>query len=491
MDKRLIVLFIGIAAVGTAAFGQDSFEEWKRQQDADFESFLAEEDRQFAEFLQTEWEEFEAFKANTYDPEPKPVVAPSVTPGYTKESVDEAGKYFERRVTVPTNPPANPDVSKFNEEYQQKKRNTFTVRFFGNLELYLPNPGNPGLTIGAPLSNKKFSDAWVTLNKWEYADLLEECEALRKRAKLNDWAYFKFISKVASALNPDSVIAADIVSWFLLVKSGYDVRVGYSADGGKVYILLPAEDMIYDVLYFYFTAAGPFYYFFSEGSPAKNVGSFYTYTHNNPETGRSVDMRIPEVPEFRDDLSARTLNFMYRGEPYSIEVQIDQNIVSIGKEYPQTDLDIYFATPVSMNTRHSLVGSLQILVDGLSEREAVNLLLRFVQTAFEYQTDQQQFGIEKPMFVEESLFYPYCDCEDRSIMFSYLVEEIMGLDVVALDYPGHIATAVRFSKPVSGDSIRYNGSRYVICDPTYINADIGMSMPRYRTARPKVIDISR
>jgi hypothetical protein len=491
MNKKAVPVLLLMTAAGSMLFGQESYEEWKRRQEAEFESFLSEEDRQFAEFLKTEWEEFQAFQANTWDPEPKPVTAPSVTPGYTKESADNAGKYFKKSVTVPTNPPADTDVSRFTAEYTRQTRGTFAVPFFGGTELYLPNPGMPELDIDAPLSNGDFSSAWLAFSEWDYQEMLAECEAVRTRAKLNDWGYFKLISGAAAALYPGDSLTADIVTWFLLVKSGYDVRAGYSADGRNMYILLPADNMIYDVLYFYFYSAGPYYYFFSKGSPAKNVGSFYTYSGDNPETGRNVTMRIPEVPKFREDLAARTLNFMYRGEPYSIEVRIDQNLVSLGEEYPQTDLDIYFAAPVSMNTRHSLIGSLQILVDGRSETEAVNFLLRFVQTAFEYQTDQQQFGIEKPMFVEETLFYPYADCEDRSILFSYLVEEITGLDVIALDYPGHIATAVQFSKPVSGDSVSYNGKRYVICDPTYINADIGMAMPRYRAARPKVIEIDR
>jgi hypothetical protein len=136
-----------------------------------------------------------------------------------------------------------------------------------------------------------------------------------------------------------------------------------------------------------------------------------------------------------------------------------------------------------------LINGLKLIVADKPETEAANMLLRFVQTAFDYQTDQQQFGIEKPMFIEESLYYPYCDCEDRSILYSYLVEEILGLDVIALDYPGHIAPAVAFSEPVSGDAVYHRGRRYVICDPTYINANIGMSMPMYKGETPGVIEI--
>ena len=51
-------------------------------------------------------------------------------------------------------------------------------------------------------------------------------------------------------------------------------------------------------------------------------------------------------------------------------------------------------------------------VGGLS----VNRLLRFVQTAFEYKTDEDQFNTENYLFPLETLHYPYSDCEDRSAL---------------------------------------------------------------------------
>jgi hypothetical protein len=110
-----------------------------------------------------------------------------------------------------------------------------------------------------------------------------------------------------------------------------------------------------------------------------------------------------------------------------------------------------------------------------------------VQTAFEYKTDPEQFGREKPLFPDETLFYPFSDCEDRAILFAYLVRHMLGLDVVALDYPGHIATAVMFSTDIAGDSIVFHGKKYIICDPTYVNADVGASMPEFKNVKPNVI----
>lgn len=57
------------------------------------------------------------------------------------------------------------------------------------------------------------------------------------------------------------------------------------------------------------------------------------------------------------------------------------------------------------------------------------------------------------------------------------MRDLIGLDVVLIYYPGHLATAVKFNQSVSGDYIIYGDSRYVVCDPTYINAPVGMTMP--------------
>jgi hypothetical protein len=62
------------------------------------------------------------------------------------------------------------------------------------------------------------------------------------------------------------------------------------------------------------------------------------------------------------------------------------------------------------------------------------------------------------------------------------------LQVVGLDYPGHVAAAVHFNEPVAGDSVSYNSKRYVVTDPTYTNAVAGMTMPDFRRFEPTVIN---
>ena len=142
-----------------------------------------------------------------------------------------------------------------------------------------------------------------------------------------------------------------------------------------------------------------------------------------------------------------------------------------------TVFPIYFASPISIEAQRVLNNKLNEIKNQYTPIQFIDIILNFVQTAFEYKTDEQQFGYEKYFYPEEVLGYPYSDCEDRSVLYSRLVRDIMGLDVVLIYYPGHLATAVKFTQPVNGDYITYDGDRYTICDPTYINAPVGMTMP--------------
>jgi hypothetical protein len=147
----------------------------------------------------------------------------------------------------------------------------------------------------------------------------------------------------------------------------------------------------------------------------------------------------------------------------------------------------YFkARPVALEEH--LVEPLQEVTAGMEQGSQVDFLLRLVQTAFDYQTDQEQFGREDYLYPEETLYYPASDCEDRSVLFAWLVREVLGLEVAALDYPGHVATAVGLQDG-EGVRVEIDGRALMVADPTYLNARAGMVMPEYRDQRPEVIPL--
>ena len=128
---------------------------------------------------------------------------------------------------------------------------------------------------------------------------------------------------------------------------------------------------------------------------------------------------------------------------------------------------------------NSLKVSFEPLIKGKSQSEALDIILNFVQNAFKYQVDNKQFNREKVMFPSETIFYPYSDCEDRAILFSYIVKILLGMDVVGVKYPNHMATAVKIQEKIKGEYILNGKKAYIVADPTYINARIGMSMPKF------------
>ena len=140
--------------------------------------------------------------------------------------------------------------------------------------------------------------------------------------------------------------------------------------------------------------------------------------------------------------------------------------------YGQAALDPVFLKSVE----RQLAPALQ----GMTQEAAINYLLHFVQYAFQYKTDEEHFGYEKWFFAEETIASSYSDCEDRSILFTQLVRHLLKMPIVLVYYPGrHLATAVRFSNTdTTGDYITVDGTKYLLCDPTYIGADLGMGMPQ-------------
>jgi hypothetical protein len=47
--------------------------------------------------------------------------------------------------------------------------------------------------------------------------------------------------------------------------------------------------------------------------------------------------------------------------------------------------------------------------------------------------------------------------------------------------------AVHFTEEVKGDYIMLDGMKFVICDPTYINALVGKTMPNMNNSKATVI----
>ena len=378
-------------------------------------------------------------------------------------------------VVVPVTPPAVKPSAPTGELFTASSDKQM-VNFCGQ-KVYVDNSLKGVCSIGNMRENA-IADAYEAMCKADYKALVDDCRKVKKELNLNDWGIFLFVREASKTLCTDEN-AAVVMQQFLLNELGYKSKMARRADRNQMLLFVAADCQVYG--HPYFTKDGLNYYNLTSNESCQ----FYMCQEDSPKAKSKLNMQVNHAPA----LNAGMVNSVHKNRSGSVAVSVDvpKSLMEFYGSMPQCDYSVYVNAEVNPSVASKVLSTLAPLVNGKSEAEAANLLINFVQTGFQYATDQEQFGYEKPFFVEELFYYPYCDCEDRSVLYSYLVRNLLKLDVVLLDYPNHIATAVCFNENVSGDFVTVGGKKYVVCDPTYIGASIGKAMPQFKNVAAKVL----
>ena len=462
------------------------FDEFVRQQQKEFSDFVSEQNRQFIQFLKENWKSYESSQTGDRPTRPEPVApikvdkkTPSLKPVHIH--VDTIQK-----IPIVTPSATFPDLSGGKKPLPEEDvlpdltgKEGLSFDFYGI-------PCKVGKSLKdcihlSGISERNVAAGWEKLSKADYQTIVDECLHIKRTCHLNDYAYLLLTQAVATELlthkNDNDIV---LLQSFILCQSGYKVKMARIGD--KLGLLYASNDLIYATTFL--TVDGEKYY--KWGKKVEVGTPIYTYGKNFAESRYQISMGFSEEPDFSGKVKLRTLQSR-KYPDIKVVSQVHEDLMDFYRNYPQCDFSVYLNAPVSEAVEQSVVNVLKGFIKDKSQMEAANMLIDFVQTAFAYQTDGEQFGYEKPFFVDELFYYPYCDCEDRSILYSRLVRSLLNLDVVLLDYPNHIATAVCFTEQVEGDYILVNGKKYVICDPTYIGASIGMAMPQFKSVAAKVL----
>lgn len=476
----------------------DDFETYRQQQlqgmqtaTEEFQQYKEKEDREFASFLKSRWREFKTHQGQVRIKEPKPREIPVVKPVSPMPEPSpirtpaRPAPTVTPTITVPATPQAKPPRAQ--PQARPVSPDTAELVFYGNqvnfafdaqwMKYRLPKGGR----------SESMSAFWTMMSGSKYEATIRDIKAARQELKLDDWGHVALWRDVARVLQPEHSAEQNLLLWFFLVKSGYDVRLGYA--GSDIHLFVAVKQQVYSTK---FTSVGnQTYYAIMAADHGDSIGSFYTYEASYPNKLKPLDISSASTGFTKAVSMQRELAFEYRGKIIRLTVPYDRELVQYMGTYPQSEFELYFDTNGSPLLQQGLLTELGKHTAKMSEEEAVNFLLAFVQKSFAYKTDDEQFGREKYFFVEESLHFPYNDCEDRSVLFSWLVSKLVGIKVVGLVYPGHMTTAVAL-KNIGTDyaTADYQGNRLVIADPTYIGATAGMAMPSYEKLKPKrVVDI--
>lgn len=460
---------------------EQNFNNYEIQQQLSFEKFRNRINAEFAEYMRQAWPEYKSEPAKPVPDSPEPptpiIKDPDIEPSNDPIPFDDVMPALK-----PIEPP-QPVVPLPKPELQPVTPNkpTFSFTFYGQ-ECKMPLENRHRFNLSG-VDENKVADGWKILSSDIYLPVIAKCLDYRDKLHLCDWGYMRFVEKMTTTFFSSTQLnEARLMQMYILTQSGYKVRIAQA--NNRLLILLPSKEEIYK--YPYLNIGGNKYYVVDLS--LKNA-SFKVFDREFPKE-QYFSLRIAEPPVLPVSTISRQFQSKHNKE-LSAEVDINKNLMDFYDDYPlSAHWDLYSNASLSKPVKKQLYPILRCSIADKDKPTAANILLHFVQTAFEYKTDEEQFGTERPLFADETLYYPYSDCEDRAILYSILVRELLGLDVVLLHYPGHLVTAVCFdAENVYGDYLQIDGKRYIVCDPTYINANIGQAMPQYKQTAGHVIRI--
>lgn len=488
----VVALFFAMPKHSHAQVGDDymkSFQEFRNQMYSDYNNFLGQINADYAKFLREAWQDV---KGNAPVPAPDPVPEPPTPPVVLPED-KPVPKPENKEVPVDVAPPQpqpspKPVPPEPVREIPQTAPKLIDVVFYGCHEQLRYDIANVPFLAGT--SNGDVADVWEKLCDGRANNLLIDCLELRDQHRLCDWAYHELVKNVAEVIYPNARYAneRELMQMFILCQSGYKVHISKDNDG-RLHTLVAADDLLYG--YPYWEIEGQNYFLLDKDSPIRRLSVMEQSLPND----KAMRMTVREENRLgTQKYDSRLLKSEQYPEAMA-QVTTNKQLITFYNNYPKcyrnndpiSHLWFYAQTPLSEISRKSLYPSLRSAINGKDKLDAVNVLLNFVQTAFEYGYDSQIWGQDRAFFAEETLYYPYSDCEDRAILFSRLVRDLTGLDVVLVFCPGHLFTAVQFPTPVDGDYIMVDGKRYTIADPTYIHAPVGLIMPDMDTSKLQAI----
>lgn len=542
-DSRMMLLLLALLCVNGVSAQDDedpreSFKKARAQMQKDYDDFRKQALAEYSEFVRQAWKKFNAEPAV---PAPKEEeILPQLAPGADQETASWFGKQMaklgnlfkskNRKVPDVLQPKPEPQAKK---KVEEKKPVEMTVQ-----EVIKPEPVTPQPEPLAEVKEETFrqnnymkfdvfgteckvrigencrfklkdvsSDAVADViaeefPKPQYDNMLYDCLQERKRHDFSDWAYYQMLLVLTRKFYGEGTNEAVLAQAFLYSQSGYKMRLAH--DDSHLYMLAATRHFIYNKLFFSLDGD---WYFMLDGKQSEQLricqASFPKESSLSLQI--SAAQRLAMNPSNERTLTSR------KNPDFSFTIHSNKNYIDFLGTYPSSTVNNNFMTrwsmyancPLDENIREQLYPQMKAKLQGKTELQQVQELLWWMHgnvdlegiiqdaNCFLYRYDEDVWGIDRAFFGEETLFYPYCDCEDRSILLSHFVRDVVGLDVVLVYYPGHLAMAVHFNEPVEGDYVMCDGRKFVIVDPTYIGSRVGETMPMVANEPTTVILLQR
>lgn len=473
----------GLRAQNDSSNFQQNYLEFVEQALQEYNDFKEQAQNEFEQFLAEAWTEFQSFAGleGAYSVQ-KPESLPSIPTASSIIQVEAPS--LEGEMPLEENP-SEPKNSRF--EFDTNPSDAVIINFYGRrMEFDVPQ----GLRVKPQGTRERHVSRYHEAMRQSGATpkLQIQLDQAVRQMGLNEWGYFTLLRALSEQLFTDTNDRV-LFSFYMLHSHGFKARVGRGKDSGQLLLLLALDNSkeVYSQTFFRIKGT-KFYAIYGNGRKGECVFSYNENADDSSLKEIGLDFAQPLHIAACDKTRKLHLNKVNA----DIELPYSTSHLRYYDDIPTTVFPIYFKTPVAIEAEQVLTQTFNTLGKQYNKVQLVDIMLNFVQSAFTYKIDEQQFGREKYFFPEEVIGLPYSDCEDRSALFAWLVQRFIGYDVIGVLYDDHLATAVCFGNDaqLEGKSVMLNGKRYMVCDPTYCNAAIGTVMPKFANVKYEIVKIN-
>lgn len=362
------------------------------------------------------------------------------------------------------------------ETPMQSRPNQIAFDFYGHGLMIKYDPGFLS-AYNNKVSRESIDNFMLKMKELDHHNINEQLMFYKQTYQLDDFGYYMLLSKFTQkAFYDKSENFISLFKYYMLLQNGYDVQLTYN---DKVHLYGRMSLPLVKVLTLEYKGKSYADLSFKEG---RKPGRESLYAPKMVNKGNPLAFNTSTPPKLEAKKSTKEFTFEFEGYEYTFSSDINKSLILYYESLPSVNIDQtkwYVNYGLSGFASSSLIKQLREAIDTMDEKTKLEFLLAFTQHTIKYKADDQFWGFEKYNFPEETLYYEYADCEDKSMLFASLVKELLNIKSIALAYKGktpHLNVAILINKEKDMKSYKYQGKDFIVCEPTGDGFKIGQTV---------------
>jgi hypothetical protein len=319
----------------------------------------------------------------------------------------------------------------------------------------------------------------------EFISLCNEIDYYRIKYRMTDFVFVELIKNIANQYSHGTK-AKKLLVWQILKHFDYESFIQFSE---KQLIIFSLYNTNFDNVAYIERGENEFFcdVFYDTSAFPEPMLKF----SDDKVGGKKILIDTTCIGNISEaNIESKKLKVIFNNKDYTIKYNINMDLVDFLNTLPKFKLgNIYTSNfGVSNILRNSLLKEIHKYVQNKDTIEGLNFILNFCQQ-IKYTDDIVLWKKERYFFPEQSLNTLNIDCDDKSILFSYLIRQIYNLSSVGILYDdkNHINVGVLYKKSNNNEFVTFENKNYIVCEPTGNDFQVGQQNKDLKNSPYRII----